>query len=540
MNKAISSLLLLVLLSSISFASDELSEIKRTLADKSYANYWDRLGAINKLKKTNNKESAQVLISLFDDGEAPIREASVMALALFTDKAAIEHLGVNVLLQSRSEKQRYCAAWTLGLMNEENNISYLTKAMETETAENVLVKIAESIGKMPNALNAEEILIKKLSFNSKLVQAAIIKVLGYLGSEKSFPYVLKSAYNPDVNIKSAALEALAEIKKQDSVDYLESALKDPSPEVRITVLESLIKCKADKMRALKIASGLLQDKNLPVRIAAVQCLNEIRDKDCVSALVSRLGDTTWRLRYDIITALKDLTGQPFGFDKKVWLNWFEANKDRIEISPTKQAPGAGLAGNSNETIPTFFDIPILGKSNVFIIDFSGSMKADADGKNDQGDRKIDIAQRELSDTLKSLPADSSFNIIILSTEATRMGKRKMSKAMLPASDSNKKAGVEFVKSLWQQLEDIKRGRGDHYDALMEALSDPEVDTIFLLSDGKPTYGTYVQEGNIIENISRHNRFRKVLIHTITTGKTGTNVDLMRKLAEISNGIFVSK
>ena len=195
---------------------------------------------------------------------------------------------------------------------------------------------------------------------------------------------------------------------------------------------------------------------------------------------------------------------------------------------------------SNETIPTFFDIPIPGRDIVFIIDFSGSMKSEAADESGKKERKIDVAINELTETLKRFSSEARFNIIILSTEATRCGKRKMAKIMVPAIEGNKKLAIDFVKSLWDRLEDIKRGRGDHYDALLEALSEPEVDTVFLLSDGNPTYGTYMQQDNIIENIYRFNRFKKIVINTIMTGKKGTNRELMEKLAEMTNGVCVEK
>jgi hypothetical protein len=185
-------------------------------------------------------------------------------------------------------------------------------------------------------------------------------------------------------------------------------------------------------------------------------------------------------------------------------------------------------------------VPILGRNVVFIIDFSGSMKYSAGDDEKKGARKIDVALNELDKTLKALTPEIRFNIIILSTEATRCGKRKASKAMLPASEANKKLALDFVKSLWDRLEDIKRGRGDHYDALVEALSEPEIDTVFLLSDGQPTYGTYMHSDNIVRNIYNDNRFKKAVINTVTTGKKGTNRELMKKLAEVSNGIYVEK
>jgi len=541
------------------YPADDLFPIKQILSDKTYGNYWDRLKAINKLKAVNSKEAAIMLTALFDDEEAPIRESALMALGSFTDRNVVDYLVTTALINPQSKQQRFYTAWALGIIKDETVLPHLIKALNNEADEEALSRIIRSIGNLPNNTQAEDSLIKRLSDSSLTVRVSAIESLGLMGSAKSYTSILKWAYAPNPTVRVAALEAIARIKPQESTGYLESALKDLLPEVRITALETLMKHKADRALTLKSASDLLRDKNPAVRTTAVQSLRELRERDGLRALVDRLPDASWRLRYDIITALKDLTGQDFGFDAKAWFNWYQANKEKIEIMPKvdrREAPwrSSARSGNptdpsankqsplSGETIPTFFDIPVPGRDVVFIIDFSRSMKNEAEDDDDKKERKVDIAIKELEETLERFSPEVKFNIIVLSTEAARYNKRKASRIMLQATGENKKAAMKFVNSLWDRLEDIKRGRGDHYDALIEALSEPEVDTVFLLSDGRPTYGTYINNDNIIENIAGFNRFRKVVIHTIMTGNKGTKKDreLMEKLAEDSNGICISK
>jgi HEAT repeat protein len=524
-----------------SYSEDDLSKIKRTISDKSYANYWDRLRAINKLRKINTKEAAVILVSLFNDDEAPIREASVIALGTFRDQDTIEYLVSNPLINPKSKKERFHTAWTLGLIKNENSLSHLLKALNNEADEEVAVRMIETISQIPENSSSQETLINRLSDSRLRVVASAIQTLGKMQSLKAYPLLLKKAYEPNLIVKIAALEALSDIKPQGSVFYLESALNNAPPEIKIVVLEMFTKHKIDKSLVLKYASILLTDKSPAVSATVVKCLREMREKEAVGILIERLDNNLWRLRYDIVSALKDLTGQPFGFQSSIWKNWYEANKDRIELSLNKPT-GLDLnhLTNPSETIPTFFDIPVLGKNIIFIIDFSGSMKYEQETEGGRKEPKIDIAIRELSNTLKALPPETKFNIIILSTEATRLNKREVFKSMLPATDNNKKGTLDFIKSLWQRLEDIKRGRADHYDALMEAINKPEIDTIFLLSDGKPSYGTYMDDDNIIENIAKNNRFKKVVIHTILTGKKGINLRLMERLAQITNGVCVCK
>jgi len=453
------------------YSLDELSQIKQTLADKRYGNYWDRMDAIKKLKALDSKEAGAMLISLLDDQEAPIREAAVMALGTFTNKETIDSL-ILVLINSKSKLQRLNSAWVLGLIKNQPVLDSLLKALNIEPDKEVIVRIIKSIGLLPNTPESEAQLIARLSDNDAKVRAASAEVLGNLRSQKSYPEIMKRLSDSNVMVRIATLDAIAFIKPLESISYLEKALKDPLPEIRIAAIENLAKSDADKTIITKAATDLLKDKSQAVRTTAKQILN-------------------------------------------------------IKIEPL---PG--------ETRPVFFGIPIIGNP-IFIIDFSGSMKTLITTGENKGLCKIDVAIKELESALKQLPATSKFNIIFCSTEATG-NQRMVSKTMLPATESNKSTALNFVKSLWNRLQDIKRGRGDHYDALIEALSEPELDTILLLSDGEPTYGTYIQNQNIIDNIQENNRFKKVVINTIVTGKTGTNLALMQKLAEMSNGICTKR
>jgi len=55
---------------------------------------------------------------------------------------------------------------------------------------------------------------------------------------------------------------------------------------------------------------------------------------------------------------------------------------------------------------------------------------------------------------------------------------------VPASKRNVRAALKFFEDCHE------RGRGNFYDAALLALSDPEVDTLVVLTDGEPTGGTH--------------------------------------------------
>ena len=79
-----------------------------------------------------------------------------------------------------------------------------------------------------------------------------------------------------------------------------------------------------------------------------------------------------------------------------------------------------------------------------------------------------------------------------------------------------------------------------YETLIFAMEDPKVNTIYFLSDGAPTMGTYTDTKTILEKVAEKNQARKVKIHTIGFHLKPAEEELMRQLAEQNYGQFVKK
>lgn len=65
-----------------------------------------------------------------------------------------------------------------------------------------------------------------------------------------------------------------------------------------------------------------------------------------------------------------------------------------------------------------------------------------------------------------------------------------------------------------------------------AFTDPEVDTIYLLTDGYPSVGTIVDGNQLADEVRRWNRLRGIRIHTIALGGKS---DFLERLAKDSGG-----
>ena len=64
----------------------------------------------------------------------------------------------------------------------------------------------------------------------------------------------------------------------------------------------------------------------------------------------------------------------------------------------------------------------------------------------------------------------------------------------------------------------------------------DVDTIFFLSDGRPTVGDFTDPDDILREVKSANELRKVKLHTLAIGEF--QKDFMKKLAEQNEGTFV--
>ena len=64
----------------------------------------------------------------------------------------------------------------------------------------------------------------------------------------------------------------------------------------------------------------------------------------------------------------------------------------------------------------------------------------------------------------------------------------------------------------------------------------DLDTVFFLSDGKPTVGRYIDINEILRGVLTANVLRRVVIHAIAIGQFDKT--FMRRLAQENSGVFV--
>ncbi|MHC4861915.1 MAG: HEAT repeat domain-containing protein, partial [Planctomycetota bacterium] len=270
----------------------------------------------------------------------------------------------------------------------------------------------------------------------------------------------------------------------------------------------------------------LEDGDRSVRLTAVRALARLRRPESIPGLIEALRRERGRLRAEVNDALAAVTGLGFPADPDRWARWWEKARADFRL-PEKPASGKAAA---DDTVATFHSIPVVSEEVAFVIDRSGSMR-DRLKKRD-GATKAALVARELKATLSRLEPPARFLLVAFGDEPKAFAK----KAVTATACTRGRALKWFGKQ-------EPRGRTNLFDALALALDRPDVDTVFVLTDGAPSTGEYRLRREILTEVSRLNRYRKAVIHAVEIG--GDTIGrrwrgFMRELAESAGGRYVKR
>ncbi|MDP6959123.1 MAG: MBL fold metallo-hydrolase, partial [Planctomycetota bacterium] len=379
----------------------------------------------------------------------------------------------------------------------------------------------------------KERILKALDRAKKEYKAALCSALGWIRDEESLEALLEAFDDRDWRVRVRALEAVQKIDPSRAGDIVAKAAKAKEYQVRMKAAEYWPAI--DKTAASLGLGDLAKDKDWRVRFAVIQATEELRTRECIGWLVSLLGSEEGRLRWDVLMALHSLTGKDLGLNSKNWESWWQFNKDTFEVVPKKTATGGPTV---KDTTSTFFEVPILSTRVLFILDLSGSMKDMSPLKDEKGKtmRKLEVAKQGMMATIQSLSPKTKFSIIGLGAaddgsyllQSQKTWKKKL--RLFPANPGSKRDAIKWVRSL------EAKGYTNIYDAILYGMEDPEVDSIYLYTDGGASRGIFIKTSEILNFVQRNNEFRKVTLHTIEvpgTSNTKDNIRLLQSLAEES-------
>jgi HEAT repeat protein len=274
--------------------------------------------------------------------------------------------------------------------------------------------------------------------------------------------------------------------------FLIRAAKSPDFRLRLAVAEATAKQQELDLNMRGLLRTLLADeKSAAVRQAAARGIGDAGLQEFVPELAERLEDERIKTRDVAYEALVKISDRDLGYDASHWKAWFE-NRSESE-TPQKTTPYAAES--------SYFGVRVHSDRVLFIVDLSGSMAYPWG----QETTRLDVARSELQAALQHLPSGTLFNIIAFS-DSVKSWQRKES----AATPKSVKSALKWMARVFKE----PRGGTFMYAALEKAFTEnPQVDTIFLLSDGLATDGEPIVPDAIYESVNEWNRYRRVTIHT---------------------------
>ncbi len=356
-----------------------------------------------------------------------------------------------------------------------------------------------------------------------------------LGSR--YPSQLRAILAPAVGgfgevVRDAAAASLSDAKRPDDVW------------VALRVLQGL----GGQARALGASiRPRLADREPMLRVQAARTLAAIGDRAAVPVLIDRLEQEDDRRRHAVVDALERLTKQSFGMLVGSWRAWWAAEGEAfLRNGPPKQpAKKPNPAAATPATTSAYFGIPQDGRAVLYLVDFSQSMRARMSGK--QGPTRWQECLRELGQAFDGLGPDRTFNVVVFAQRVLSFRTRQV-----PADARNVAAAKEWLADLELELGTaIFEGFEVAYQLggarIEDRYFEPEIDTIFFLSDGMPTVRRPESPRKLsadkpaltLSLMRRRDPFRTVVVHAVLLGKSG-GAGFLRQLAQQGEGRFVQR
>ncbi len=410
-------------------------------------------------------------------------------------------------------------------------------------------------------------------------RALMIEVLGRAGIQQCLPVLaeigaMKKGLGRQVKI--ALCGAVIRLKDaQTNNQTLVTFLADSDVTVRIAA--------ADAVGHLRIRSigdhlvPLLQDKFWQVQAAAIDAVGNVRVEKSIDSLID-LMRSQGRFQTDTAEALFLITMKDFGVYPDQWqksmgelrsFGWKMPSDAEVAKAKATRKKNDAYYGRKSGGRKTFGGIVTTSTRVIFIIDISGSMedhvvekeKFDA-GYDDY--QKLTIVKAELMNTIDSLDKNTLFNVVAFATDL-KLWKRGPVRANVVSKSSARSfikrlrplGGNEAAEAASAGLKSsLSAGRTNTFKALMYPFGiDPgkqvtqvftpgesrkvvknKIDTVFFLSDGRPSVGKHIDTEVILKEIREINKIYRLTIHAIAIGQFQRT--FLRNLAMQNGGEFV--
>ncbi len=427
---------------------------------------------------------------------------------------------------------------------DETQVAALSAALRSSSPL-AIEGVAEILGKRSVGSSAKALsrLLSKRPLGA--AHSTIVNSLGALGHGDAWKPLASffKKKKKDGYLRATALRSLVAIDEERAETMLTAALSDTLPEVRAAAIDIL--ATRDRAPWLLQVPAWVSDSEFDTHpsgpIPLFTTLDLLRSfsgradhRDAlvivIDALLARVESATGRARSDLFRTLRSVTGQRIADDPDLWKSYWATQRESWKpADDAAAAPGDKVGGTA---VVKIHGIPVDSTRVLFLQDLSGGMSRNADNEYDgAGPTRLDFAKRELKTVLGQLDNGCyahlvSFASFFGSSESARQKLKKSRRSLLAFAD-----GLEVPKK-------AHHNRGNLYDSLVWCLGRSHVDTIYLLTEGAPTEGKYLDFDRFLEHFEREWRDRRVRVHVVYLGSPkGRNRSFMEKIARMTGGDF---
>lgn len=371
---------------------------------------------------------------------------------------------------------------------------------------------------------------------------------------KSIAKLLKEVQKGRGGVKLDTLELLSYADNDGVRAALRASLEQCDDGLVLgAAIDALVQL-GDRELVPRLVDSLITHEHEYVRARSVAALAALRAPQALPVLIDRLELEQGRARSDIGQALTSLTGKDYHGNVALWRRWWEDNAQGFEVVAVDEA--SEDAGGQAVGV-TFFGIETESQRVLFVLDVSGSMAFTTASRPgvDESDpnswpylqpvgNEIDrmtAARRALVKALGGLRDGAIFNFVVYASsvwtwqddlvemeEQTRGEALAFVEGLVPEGGTN----IHGALVMAFELAGVESSMGGEW-------SEPAIDTIYLLTDGKASVGVTTDPEEILFDVRQLNRTAGIVIHTIGLSD-GHDADLLRRLAEDNGGSYVGR
>lgn len=427
------------------------------------------------------------------------------------------------------------------------NIAKLAKGLRAKNSLVIegLAEVAEA--KKVKALVPD--LIKALSFKkSEDAPSAIFHALAVIGDPSAWKPVFKyyKAQKRNFRLRGDALYALSKIDPSKARPLVDAALKDKLLATRVMAL--VILSDLDRKAAVVATTTFMKSsrkerdkvwapKLLFVALDVLTATEKRTDLKAelssgIDEMILLLEKAKGREKHELGVALRDLTGaKNLAPDHLAWKSWWSARKadwkPKDKVKKKKgQADEAGMTGS----VVRFHGIPIHSLRVAFVQDVSGGMKNPVGGRKSDTPAKLTVSKEELNKVLKLINDAAYVNLLYFATYFYKGAPNPVpiKKLRRKLMDYNNKQQIPGKSG---------HGRSNIYDVTRFAISQPNIDTVYILTEGGPTEGKYVDRKRFMQHLSRINVYYRARVHTLLMGTSSDGPPFLRLLAQTTGAQY---